>query len=249
MLQPNKEFLGSVRSFVESHIGDFHRKRLESLEKLKLDAVLKRKNPYLFRAKNVVTAADLVGQLVDAHLSSQEETLFGDFLERLAIHVNKLCFDGRKSGIEGIDIEFDRDGVRYLVAVKSGPNWGNSSQIKRMQTNFRAATKALKTSGARIPVQAVNGCCYGRNKSSDKEDYQKLCGQEFWAFISGSDTLYQDLIEPLGHEAKRRNEKFQEQYAARINTFTAEFIDRYCTKVGAINWPALVALGSEAYKK
>ena len=29
----------------------------------------------------------------------------------------------------GIDLEFDKDGVRYIVTIKSGPNWGNSSQI------------------------------------------------------------------------------------------------------------------------
>lgn len=39
---------------------------------------------------------------------------------------------GRKAGIDGIDLDFDKYGQRYLVAIKSGPNWGNDSQIKKL---------------------------------------------------------------------------------------------------------------------
>ena len=73
------------------------------------------------------------------------------------------AYGGRKSGIEGIDLEFERDGIRYLVSVKSGPNWGNSSQIKKMRDYFRQARRVLGTNnGTRGKVVAVNGCCYGR---------------------------------------------------------------------------------------
>lgn len=66
-------------------IGDFHEKRLSSLDSLKLQNVLKRKNPYLFKAKHVLTSEEIIKGLVDAHISSNEETIFGDWLEGLAI--------------------------------------------------------------------------------------------------------------------------------------------------------------------
>lgn len=68
-----------IYEYVENNIGVFHDKRLKSLEKLKLDKILKRKNPYLFKAKNILTAQDLVKVILDAYLSSQEETIFGEF--------------------------------------------------------------------------------------------------------------------------------------------------------------------------
>lgn len=40
-----------VVQYVEENIGYFHQKRIQSLDKLKLSQVLKRKNPYLFKAK------------------------------------------------------------------------------------------------------------------------------------------------------------------------------------------------------
>jgi hypothetical protein len=78
------------------------------------------------------SAGELVKQILDAYLSSQEETVFGDFLESLAIYVCSETYGGRKSATEGIDLDFEREGKRYIVSIKSGPNWGNSSQIKKM---------------------------------------------------------------------------------------------------------------------
>ncbi len=233
-----------VTQYVESNIGTFHEKRIQSLDGLKLVDVLKRKNPYLFKAKYVLTADQIVRGIVDAHISSNEETIFGDWLEGLAIFINGKVYDGRKSGIPNIDLEFDNDGTRYIVTIKSGPNWGNSSQIKKMKTDFSTAKKTLRTSNSKMHIIAVNGCCYGRDNKPDKGDYYKFCGQRFWEFISGETNLYTELIEPLGHKAKERNDDFMKSYSQMINKFTKEFTTDFCDNNGAINWNKLVKLNS-----
>ncbi|GAI19912.1 unnamed protein product, partial [marine sediment metagenome] len=129
--------LKDISKYVEENIGDFHKKRISSLDSLKLSRVLKRKNPYLFKAKYVLTAEKIIRGLVDAHISSNEETIFGDWLEGLAIYINKKVYGGWKSGVTGIDLEFNKDGIRYIVNIKSGPNWGNSSQITKMISDFK----------------------------------------------------------------------------------------------------------------
>ncbi len=98
--------LKDVINYVENNIGEFHSRRLNSLQSLQLQKILKRKNPYLFKAKNILTAQDLVKNLLEAHLSSQEETIFGEFLEGLAIFICNKVHKGRKSSAEGIDLEF-----------------------------------------------------------------------------------------------------------------------------------------------
>jgi hypothetical protein len=75
-----------------------------------LHSVLKRKNPYLFKAKNITTAQDLVTEILQAHLSSQEETLFGTYLEGPAVEVCRREYGGSKSSAAGIDLELERDG-------------------------------------------------------------------------------------------------------------------------------------------
>jgi len=208
--------------------------------------VLKRKNPYLFKAKNVTTAGELVKGILDAHLSSQEETIFGGFLEGLAIFICGKVYAGRKSSAEGVDLEFTRDGTVYIVTIKSGPNWGNSSQIGRMVDNFKKAKRILATNTTGQKVVAVNGCCYGRESAEDKGDYLKLCGQSFWSFVSGMESLYTDIIKPLGHTAKERNDEFAVEYGKCINIFTKQFIDEFCLPDGTILWEKIVRLTSSS---
>lgn len=238
--------LTEVADYVEKNIGVFHQKRIGSLNKLRLKEVLKRKNPYLFKAKNVRTAEDIVKGLVEAHISSSEEGIFGDWLEGLAIFICGKVFGGWKSGIEGIDLEFDRNGVRYIVNIKSGPNWGNSSQIKKMVDDFQKAIRTLKTSNSGLIVEAVNGCCYGRdNNPFKKGNYYKFCGQQFWEFISGNPLLFVQIIEPLGHKAREKNEEFLDSYGRMINKFTLEFAQNFCTPEGDIDWGKFVRFNSE----
>lgn len=206
--------------------------------------VVKRKNPYLFKAKDINSAPDFVKNILDARLSSQEETIFGDFLEGLAIFINSQVFDGHKSSAEGIDLEFEKDNIRYIVSIKSGPNWGNSSQISKLKDNFRKAKRIIGTNQSAINVVAINGCCYGKNQNQDKGEYMKYCGQTFWEFISGDPNLYTDIIEPLGHQAKERNEQFKIEYDNVINKFSCEFISRFCDTNGKILWEEVIMFNS-----
>jgi hypothetical protein len=241
--------LKDVSHYVEKNIGTFHEKRIQSLDDLKLSQVLKRKNPYLFKAKYVLTAEQIIRGLVDAHISSNEETIFGDWLEGLARFINEKVYGGWKSGITGIDLEFDSEGMRNIVTIKSGPNWGNSRQIAGMIADFKTAQKALRTSNSRIQVRAVNGCCYGQDNTPDKGVYFKLCGQRFWEFISGDQNLFIEIIEPLGHMAKEKNTDFTKSYSQMINKFTKEFTQQFCKTSGEIDWAQLVVFNSASHEK
>lgn len=237
--------LSDVTQYVEENIGTFHLKRIKSLDNLKLTQILKRKNPYLFKAKYTLTSETIIKGLVDAHISSNEETIFGDWLEGLAIFINEKVYKGWKSGIKGVDLEFDNKGIRYIVNIKSGPNWGNSSQISKMIEDFKTAKKTLRTSNSNLTILAVNGCCYGIDNTPDKGDYFKYCGQRFWEFISGDPNLYTDIIEPLGHRAKEKNDDFYKSYAQMINKFTIEFSKDFCKESGEIDWIKLVKFNSK----
>ncbi len=236
--------INDVLLYVEQNIETFHQKRIQSLDELKLSHVLKRKNPYLYKAKYVLTADQIIRGIVDAHISSNEETIFGDWLEGLAIFINSKVYNGRKSGITGIDLEFDKDNIRYIITIKSGPNWGNSRQIAEMKSGFITAKKTLRTSNSQMNIIAINGCCYGRDNKPDKGEYFKYCGQRFWEFISGDKDLYTEIIESLGHKAKEKNDAFIKSYSQMINKFTKEFTINFCKENGEIDWIKLVQFNS-----
>lgn len=235
--------LQQIYEYVEKHISIFHQRRLDYVQNgVDLLKILKQKNPYLFKAKNIMTAQDLIKGFLDAFLQSQEETLFGDFIEGLAIFVCDKVYGAKKSELTGIDLEFEKDGTMYIVEIKAGWNWGNSSQIKQLRTNFEKAKRILRLQTGK-KVIAVNGCCFGRDNKPDKNGYLKLCGQKFWELISGDEKLYIDIVEPIGYKAKQKNEEFAENYAQIVNKLTLEFSQKFCDD-GKINWAKLVEYNS-----
>ncbi len=232
-----------VYDFTNENVVDFHKHRIKLLEELKLEKLLT-KNPYLFKAKNISTAGDLISSLLEAFLSSSEEKLFGDFLEGLAIFVAELTCGGHKSTAPGVDLEFSHDNVYYVVSVKSGPNWGNSSQISKLEQDLKNAVVRVKQSKRGMNVQPVLGICYGKTKTSYLRGYLKVVGQNFWYLISENRNLYTDIIEPVGYRAKEHNESFLKEKSKVINRFTKQFIEGFCEDNGAINWGKLVEFNS-----
>jgi hypothetical protein len=235
--------LNAVRNYVNVHIVDFHQRRIKSVEALRLEKLLA-KNPYLFKAKNITTASELINGLLDAFLSSSEEKLFGDFLEGLAVFVAQQTSGGHKSTAPGVDLEFFNRDVHYVVSVKSGTNWGNSSQQNKLEQDLKNAVARLKQSNRAGNVQPVLGICYGKTKTSYLRGYMKVVGQNFWYLISENKDLYTDIIEPIGYRAKEHNETFLIEKGKAANRFTKLFIDRFCDADGAIDWNKLVIFNS-----
>lgn len=239
---PNLDML-EVCGFVNKNIVDFHQRRIYSLESLDLNKLL-RKNPYLFKAKNISTANELITGLLEAFLSSSEEKLFGDFLEELAIFIAGKIYNGHKSSAPGVDLEFFNQQIHYIVSIKSGTNWGNSSQHRKLQEDLANAVVRIKQSNYQKNVQPVLGICYGKTKTSFLRGYMKVVGQNFWYLISGNKELYKEIIEPIGYRAKEHNDSFYLEKNRVINRFTKQFLDNYCDSKGEINWGRFVEFNS-----
>jgi len=247
----NKIDLQDIYEYVEKNITHFHQQRLDYItNKVDLDKILEQKNPYLFRAKNVQTAQDLIKGFIDAFLQSQEETLFGHFMEGLAIFVADKVFGAKKSTLTGMDLEFEKDNTIYAVEIKAGWNWGNSSQLKQLKINAKNAKEILEREKGK-KVMIINGCCFGkkRNTKPIEDGYYKICGQEFWELISNEEDFYTQIIKPIGHKAKEKNDEFFEAYFGLINKLTVDFTNRFCDSNGRINWERLLKFNSGKTKK
>lgn len=241
--------LDDVKEYVNDHVVDFHRRRIKSLEELRLEKLLT-KNPYLFKAKNLRTPELLVRDLLSAFLSSSEEKLFGDFLEGLAFFVAERTCGGHKSTAQGVDLEFFNNDTHYVVSIKSGPNWGNSSQQSKLEQDLQTATARLKQARRNLNVQSVLGICYGKTKTAFIRGYMKIVGQNFWYFISENLDLYTDIIEPIGHRAREHNESFEKERDKIISRFSIEMGNTFFdAKTGELDWVKLVQYNSGNYNR
>lgn len=234
----------ATTDFVNRNISRFHQDRVRLLEKMDLSTLLKKKNPYLFRAKNITTPTELINDLLVSVLSSSEEGLFGRFLEDLAIFIATQTCDAHKSTAPGVDFEFTHQDVYYVVSVKSGTNWGNSSQQKLQEHDLRDAVKRLKQSRLTGNIQPVLGICYGKTRTTFLRGYMKVVGQNFWYFISEDPQLYQRIVAPLGDEARQYNDTFLANRNLVVERFAGELAEKYSTASGEIDWAKLIELNS-----
>jgi hypothetical protein len=203
----------------------------------------------LFKAKDLGTASELVQDLLTAFLSSSEEKLFGDFLEGLAVFIAERTCGGHKSTAQGVDLEFFNNDIHYVVSIKSGPNWGNSSQQSKLEQDLKTAVARLKQSKQNLNVQPVLGICYGKTKTSYLRGYMKIVGQNFWYFISENPNLYTDIVEPVGYRAKEHNHNFEQERDGIINLLSNDFFDKFCNPTtGLIDWVKLVEFNSGNYE-
>ena len=230
---------------IEKCLNDFYESRLARLEELKLKIILRRKNPYLFKALNTEKASDLVEQILMAYISSSDETMFGDkFFEPIAKQVS----GGVVSPSEGVDIAVETNDRYTAYAVKSGPNPFNSSAKKRQNDEFNELRNRLyKIRKEFDPVLAYS---YGKKIIPPKKNksYREIAGQVFWEELTGDSDFYIKLIRLMGDIPRKHMEKYKPQLEHAVNRFTLEFTKDFCQKNGQIDWEKLVQLVSEKPK-
>jgi hypothetical protein len=74
-----------LEALIAKCLHDFYGRRMKRILELKLRDVLKKKNPYLFRATGIEKASEIIEDILRAFISSSDETMFGDaFFEPLA---------------------------------------------------------------------------------------------------------------------------------------------------------------------
>ena len=235
----------ALRTFVATRLARFQKLREAKVADMDAKALLARKNPYLYRYLGFDTTKEMVDALLSAWLSSSDETMFGHALEEIAIYVCQEAYGGTKSSAEGIDLEFNRDGKRHLVSIKSGPSWGNTSQIKKMCADFNRARGTLRQNPAVGEIVAVNGCCYGRTSRRgghrESGDYYKLCGKEFWELISGDPEMYQKLFAMIAEIADERPQEDDAVLVSPAVKRTTQMIrEEYDLPDGTLNWNAVL---------
>ena len=234
----------AVDQAIASALEMFYNSLLEKIDEIKIEDIMKRKNPYLYRAKAMQNASEIVESVLSATVSSSEETIFGNcFFEPLAIAAS----GGNKALAEGVDImvEDKKENIIYAIAVKSGPSVFNADSKKRQEQNFNAAAKLAKQAHARY--EPIIGYSYGKKRSTGKGKptiYRELAGQDFWKELTGDADFYLKIIGYMGTQPEQYLERYRESYNRASNRLVKQFTVSFCDDDGSINWNKLVQFNS-----
>ncbi len=234
----------AVIQAIASALELFYGTLIEKIDGLNIRKIMKRKNPYLYRAKAMQSAAEIVESVLTAFVSSSEETIFGNcFFEPIALAAS----GGNKALAEGIDIMIQDDVTNTIsaIAVKSGPSVFNADSKKRQEQNFMAASKLAQQVKARY--DAYIGYCYGKKRDSGRgrpKMYQELAGKQFWAELTGDMDFYKKIIGYMGTMPEQYIAGYKESYNKAANRLVREFSNSFCNEDGSIDWGKLVEFNS-----
>ena len=141
-------------------LDEFYKRRLLKLNGLKLKDTLKKKT-HIFSGPSGRKSAGIVEGLLNAYMSSSDETTFGNaFFEPLA----KKVSGGVVSPSEGVNVAIETERRYVAIAVKSGTSIFNADSRKRQTQNFEALRKRMLK--LQKSFEPLVGYCYGNKKTS-----------------------------------------------------------------------------------
>ncbi len=230
------EWWGQVEAELNQLIAEFANSIKGKLQSLSPETIIRRKNPYLFCLRATNDVEQFSTSILDAFLSSSEETMFGDLVEKCAIKICNHAKNGIKSTAEGIDIEYTSGDTRTIVQVKSGKNWGNSSQRKKMKDYFTKARRILQQGGD-VHVRCIEGICSGKAIKRDMGNYYTYVGSDFWEEISDWSDTYTALLYIFSEHAENGFQELKQKANYAITEF---LVKNGISLSGQINWLNLV---------
>lgn len=248
-----------LRKKIEELLAEFYGKRIAALDDIDLEKALRRKNPYLYRATGKNNATDIINELLVAHASSSDETLFGNvFFEPLALWVAQESYkDNPKFSVtishgEGMDMSIEELKTRVSpIAVKSGPNVFNAASKKKQAQNFISLRARLAKGGALY--DPIIGYCYGRKvqgkKGAGVGQYRELAGQVFWFELTGEPNFYLRIINLMGVLPQTHAPLFVDAFSRASNRLSKAFLTGFQLDDGAIDWEKFAKFNSAAEEK
>ena len=220
-------------------LSEFYTSLTNKLNSIELKDLLKKKNPYLYRAKGINDASEVVNRILSAYISSSEETIFGNaFFEPIAIAVS----GGQKAITEGVDITVDKNNTIYSIAVKSGTSVYNGDSKKKQIDNFLAASKRAQQ--AHKAFMPVVGYGYGKRNPKKEKFYKELAGKDFWEWLTGDPNFYTKIISYMGTKPEEFTANFEIAYTNAQNRMLRDFTKDYCKDDGSIDWDKLIKFNS-----
>ena len=232
------ECLGVSRARAKRVVGEFDRvfakPFAERLASVRLREILKRKNPYLYRASAIESCTELVDRAYDDYVSASVEGYFGKFFEAVAIIVSGGI---KPAGGGEIDLQVMKGKRAYLYVIKSGPATFNKTSRAKAKEELFAAEHKLEQDG--YDVKKMFGYAYGRKVGSNWQGITILSSKEFWSKVSGDADFYQKLLDACAILSSLYSADVEAPRARLLKEAGSEFCDDDKT-----DWPKILKLVS-----
>ena len=224
-----------------------YERRFAQLSTLTLTKLLN-KNPYLYRAVGIQRPDDLLDGLLDARISSSDETIFGnEFFEPLALWAAGAAkIPGRTVSVgagAGQDISIESATEYFAISVKSGTNIFNSQSDKGQKTEFDQLEARLKK--LKKAFHKVVGFGYGRQAAPKVATaIMKKAGQDFWELLTAEPDFYVRMSDAISKPAAIHKAAFDEALLKKHSELLRQFMIEFVEIDGTVRWNRVVEFNS-----
>jgi hypothetical protein len=228
-----------VSAFIDERMKSINAQRLHMLETVTLKQIFSGVNPYWFRIEKIDNAHELIERWLDAYLYPREVSLLDDLLVNLAAFAAVRMHEGQPSAFSGVDLEFAKGKLLYLMSIFTSNAPINSAYISHRTELMRRAQNVLQLQNPKKNVIAIHGFCYGRALPAQSKDFLDLRGQVFWKFVSGDDDFYLDIDDLISSNFRAIRIAFQDTYVKVVVRLWQDFLDEYISEY-AIDWQKII---------
>jgi hypothetical protein len=228
-----------VAEFIDERMKSINAQRLHMLETVSLKQIFAGVNPYWFRIEKIDNAHDLIERWLDEFLYPREVALLDDLLVNLAAFAAVRVHEGRPSEFSGVDLEFAKGKLLYLMSIFTTDAPIHSAYIAHRTERMRRAQNVLQLQNPKKNVIAIHGFCYGRPVPAASRDFLDLRGQVFWKFVSSDDDFYLDIDDLISSNFRAIRIAFQDTYVKVVVRLWQDFLDEYISDY-TIDWQKIL---------
>ena len=216
-----------VNNIVEECLEDLKSVNRKSIN---LPKLLTKCNPYSLVVK-CKTPEDIVDSILKTHQQTSSETIWGYYLETIAVKISEMELNGFKSKQVCTDIEWEVDGKKHFRGWKSSPNWSNADQ-KRTVNRTEQELKESEDFGS-FKVLTSYGKTIKRNKDYNK--FTQLSGQDAWEEISNDEEMYNKVMLAITNNSEKIGQFIDGIYISDRKK-SIDWVNENFTEDGRINY-------------
>ena len=199
-------------------------------QEISFPKLLSKSNPFEL-VVNCKTANDLVLFILEAHKRISSQTIWGNYLESIAVKISNITLNGYKSKEECSDLEWVKDNKKHYRGWKSSPNWCNSDQKKAVNTKMRSLIMNDDFGSFKVLTS------YGKTtKKVSKVGFVQLSGQDAWEEISSDSDLYNKLMNAIHINNEIIGQFLENIYISDMSKSVSWFTENFTNEDTTINF-------------
>jgi hypothetical protein len=158
-----------------------------------------------------------------------------------------------KASAQGMDIDVERGGYRYMIQFKSGGHSDNSRSGETQDKCFQAALnrtgrgeredKAIERQPDRceLPTKTLTVIAYGTAGCvrRDKGPMMRLAGQTAWWFLTGDPEFYLKLVRIFNEDADKFEAELVQAKKSELQRLLGLLREMFVDSNGKMNWEKL----------